>query len=202
MSLTLQTPPAAGFTDPVGSSQQTFRALLDALSRPGHRYAMPLPAGHPTDLTPALAAALLCLCDYDSPLWLGPGMDNPEIAAWLRFHTGVPLLPAPDQAAFALLHAAALPALTDFAWGSDLAPEQGATLLIQAQSLSGATMLHIQGPGLAQPQILPDCGLPRGFWQQRAAMSDAYPRGLEIYIAASHEVIGLPRSTRLNLRED
>lgn len=202
MSLTLQTPPAAGFADPVGHSQQTFRALLDALSRPGRPCALPLPAGHPADLAPGLAAALLCLCDYDSPLWLGPGMDNPEIAAWLRFHTGVPLLAAPDQAAFALLHAASMPTLTDFAWGSDLAPEQGATLLIQAQSLSGTTMLHIQGPGLALPQMLPDCGLPQDFWQQRAAMSAAYPRGLEMYIAAGNEVIGLPRSTRVGLRED
>ncbi len=197
-----QTPPAAGFDDPVQQSQQAFRALLEAMSHPGRVVPMPVKPGHPAGLAPVLAAALLALCDLDTPVWIGPGFDAVLVSTWLRFHTGAPLVQEPAQAAIALLHADQLPPLHSFDWGSDAAPERGASLLIQVADFAGAPMLQGRGPGIRTAITVPNCGLGRDFWQQRAAMATAFPRGVDLYLGCDGELIGLPRSTLLGGQEN
>ena len=83
MSTTIALP---GFADPVGEAQATFRAVLDAMARPGrlHRVGERLTA--PAPLDPATAAVLLTLVDHETPLWL----DAAAAAArdWMAFHCG------------------------------------------------------------------------------------------------------------------
>lgn len=190
-----QTLPAAGFDDPVQQSQQAFRALLEAMSHPGRVVPMPVKPDHPAGLAPVLAAALLALCDLDTPVWIGPGFDVAVVSNWLRFHTGAPLVQEPAQAAIALLHADQLPLLHSFDWGSDAAPERGASLLIQVADFAGGPILQAQGPGIQTVTDVPACGLGRDFWRQRAAMATAFPRGIDLYLGCAAELIGLPRST-------
>ncbi len=197
MNPTIHSAPAAGFVDPVQQSQQAFRCLLEALAHPGRVTTVTVAVDAPSILAPAIAAALLTLCDLDTPVWLGPGLDEPAVAEWLRFHTGAPLVPAPQAASIALVSADAVPKLDAFNWGSDVAPELGATLLIQVPHLTGAMVAVWQGPGIQHPLAVPDCGLSGGFWRDRAALGGAFPRGLDIYIAAGADLIGLPRSTRI-----
>src|SRR3546814_14291238 len=77
------------------------------MARPGRVAAMPDNIGHPAGMTPALAAAALTLCDLDTPVWLGPGLDTATVRGWLRFHTGAPLAASAAAADFALLDDAA-----------------------------------------------------------------------------------------------
>ena len=192
--------PAAGFADAVQQSQLAFRALLDAISRPGRVAAMPGDTGHPAGMVPALAAAALTLCDLDTPVWLGPGFDTDAVRGWLRFHTGAPLAADAATADFVLLDAAAgLPPLDRFSLGSDAAPERGATLLVQVPTLAGDAAMTWRGPGIREAVAMPFCGLPAGFWQARAALSGAFPRGLDLYLCTGNDVIGLPRSTSITL---
>ena len=67
MSATISLP---GFANPVGEAQMTFRAVLDAMARPGtmHRAGPDLTA--PAPLDPATAAVLLTLVDNEAPLWI------------------------------------------------------------------------------------------------------------------------------------
>lgn len=195
---TLTQTPVAGFDDPVQQSQQAFRALLDAMARPGRIVTVETEVGHPEGLAPALAAALLTLADLDTPVWLGPGFDSDVMKTWLRFHSGAPLAAQPAQAAFALLDAAQMPPLDSFSFGTDESPERGATLLIQAPGLNGASAMTWRGPGIKDSIAMPVCGLDKSVWQQRAALSIEFPRGLDLYLGCGRDLVGLPRSTAIS----
>lgn len=196
MTTLIQTP-AAGFDDPVQQSQQAFRALLDAMARPGRITTVETEVGHPDGLAPALAAALLTLADLDTPVWLGPGFDSDIMKTWLRFHSGAPLAAQPAQAAFALLDAAQMPALDSFSFGTDESPERGATLLIQVPGLMGPSAMTWRGPGIKDSIAMSFCGLDQAAWQQRAALSIEFPRGLDLYLGCGRDLVGLPRSTAI-----
>lgn len=190
--------PAPGFDDPVQQSQQAFRALLDAMARPGRVTTVETEAGHPEGLSPALAAALLTLVDLDTPVWLGPGFDSDAVKTWLRFHSGAPLAAKAADAAFALLDATRMPALDQFALGNDEAPERGATLLIQVPGLTGTPAMTWRGPGIKESVQMPACGLGDAVWRQRAALSHEFPRGLDLYLGCGRDLVGLPRSTNID----
>lgn len=197
--MTMQmTTPATGFDNPVQQSQQAFRALLDAMARPGRLTTVETEAGHPEGLAPALAAALLTLADLDTPVWLGPGFDSEAVKTWLRFHSGAPLAVKSGQAAFVLLDAAQMPALDSFFFGTDETPERGATLLIQVPALTGASAMTWRGPGIRESVAMPLCGLDKDVWRQRAALSIEFPRGLDLYLGCGRDLIGLPRSTAIS----
>ena len=59
-----------GFPDPVLDAQEVFRAVMDALARPGSVRPLGSDLDPPAPLTPELAAVALSLADHDAPLWL------------------------------------------------------------------------------------------------------------------------------------
>ena len=61
----------AGFADPVHDAQRSFRAVLDAMSRPG-RIAQITGVTAPGPLGAAAGAVLLTLVDHETRLWLDP----------------------------------------------------------------------------------------------------------------------------------
>ena len=73
---------AAGFADPVIESQGVFRAVMDALARPGTPMPLSAALAPPAPLTPGLAAVALTLADHEAPLWLDPPLaEAPAVAA-------------------------------------------------------------------------------------------------------------------------
>lgn len=193
--------PAAGFADPRHQSQATFRCLLEAMSRPGRPVELAVAADCPPGVAPWLGAAALALCDFDTPVWLAPGLDRPDIAAWLRFHTGAPLVAAPAEAAFVLIEAAAIRDFSAFRHGTDESPEDGATLLVAAPDLGGPATITCRGPGIRDSILIPSCGLSDVAWTDRARLTGDFPRGVDLYIGAGRRLLGLPRSTELSLPE-
>jgi Bacterial phosphonate metabolism protein (PhnH) len=94
----------AGFADPVQDGQQAFRAIMDAMARPGSVHGIGANLKAPDGLNAAAASAILALCDYETVLWLAPSLRiQPEIGAYCTFHTGAPRTADPRQAAFAVL---------------------------------------------------------------------------------------------------
>jgi alpha-D-ribose 1-methylphosphonate 5-triphosphate synthase subunit PhnH len=185
-----------GLADPVHDAQRSFRAVLDALSRPGtvQRFATGAPG---LALGGAMAHLLLTLTDEGTPVWWQAA--DAVLPAWLRFHTGAPLAAGPAQAAFAVVtDPETLPLLEAFAAGSAQAPEFSTTLFIEVPSLTGGPRLTWHGPGIAQPHGVAIAGLPVAFWAQWQANHAGFPQGVDIVFTCGQDTIGLPRTTRVS----
>ncbi|MES2686676.1 MAG: phosphonate C-P lyase system protein PhnH [Pseudomonadota bacterium] len=189
---------SAGFADPVHEAQAAFRAVLEALSRPGQHMAIGQPVKG-LDLGPAMSHLLLALTDDDTPVW----WQQPGGAAdWLRFHTGASVAAAPAHAAFAVIgDVAVMPALEAFAAGSMESPEHAATLLIEVPSLSEGPAVEWHGPGIREMQTVRLAGLPDSFWTQWQTNHAAFPQGVDIVFTCVDAVLGLPRTTRVRRLE-
>lgn len=190
---------AKGFAEPVFDSQRVFRAIMDALARPG--LIQPLAAGlePPAPLTPELAAVALALADHEAPLWLdGPLAGAPAVAEYLRFHTGAPLAARPAEAAFALVaDPERLPALDAFALGTQQYPDRSTTLVLAVETLAQTGGLSLHGPGIADRATLGAAPLPPDFSARFAANRALFPRGIDLILVAPSRVAGLPRTTEL-----
>ncbi len=147
------------FARPVFDAQTTFRAILDAMARPGTVKMLDALTKPPAPLTATGAAVLLTLCDQDTPIWLDPQIAETAAAReWIAFHTGAPVTTNPVEAHFALASRSAdLIALENFAQGSQDYPDRSTTLILQVEALATGRRLTLEGPGIeirASPRAL------------------------------------------------
>lgn len=190
---------APGFSHPVFDAQAVFRAVLDALARPGLPRDLVLDLAPPEPLTPELAAVALALADPDAPLWLDAALAAaPAVAGYLRFHTGARIVSDPAEAAFALVSDASghLP-LSAFPTGTDEYPDRSATLVVAVGSLDGGPALAISGPGIRGTVDVAASPLPAGLPGILRANAATFPRGLDVLLVSGGRVVGIPRSSRL-----
>jgi alpha-D-ribose 1-methylphosphonate 5-triphosphate synthase subunit PhnH len=199
-----------GWRDAVHGSQQTFRRLLDAMSRPGRVQRL---AGVCTDgLGPAAAVAgapgsgmfalLLTLLDAHTSAHLGGRWARPDVHDYLRFHTGVAGDGAVAAAAYVAVPGAGLePALwQQLELGSDEEPQRGATLLLEVDVLGteAPTRLSLRGPGIDGRQELSVGGVPGALWRWRAQLRPMLPRGFDLVLVCGDRLAALPRTTQLD----
>lgn len=197
---------ARGFADPVSGAQRVFRALLDATARPGRIATLPDAAVAGLDavaLSPAAYAVMLALLDAETSAWL----DGTTTGALdpLRFHTGVRPARSASDAAFVAVDAEhAAPSLwSRLASGTDERPQDGATLVVDVTSLhagpalAGESSLVLRGPGIESEHRLAVGGLDARFWETRATLAPAFPRGVELVLACGERLAALPRTTRV-----
>src|SRR5215470_5246565 len=127
-----------GFADKVLSAQSTFRSVMEAMARPGSVQHAAASVGTPAQLMRGTAAIALTLFDHDTPIWLDPGMsETTDVAKWVKFHSGAPVVADPSICHFALIaDAGQLPDLSCFALGSNEYPDRSTTLILQVGSLT------------------------------------------------------------------
>jgi alpha-D-ribose 1-methylphosphonate 5-triphosphate synthase subunit PhnH len=205
----------AGFADPVHGAQQTFRALLGAMSEPGSLHG---PTASTTDaLLPqdtemrppmgtAMSAALLTLLDADTPIHLAGALGNDEARAWLRFHTGARAI-----SSTALMTAACADDVDATLWnqldlGTDDAPQSSATLFVEVDALSdqplpGGIALTLHGAGIETSRQLVVAGLSDAFWRWRVALQSELPRGVDLVLVSATQLAAIPRSTRIVIED-
>jgi alpha-D-ribose 1-methylphosphonate 5-triphosphate synthase subunit PhnH len=192
-----------GFANPVFDAQATFRAVMDAMARPGT--IQPANAGTlpPQPLSSVAAAVALTLCDHDTPLWLDPPLRQPPaVAKWLGFHSGAPLVDNPTDAHFALVaDPASLIALENFAQGTQEYPDRSTTLILQVASLSTGDNLLLEGPGIERTGLIAPSPLPRHFVEQWKQNRARFPRGVDLILAAPDGIACLPRTIRIRTAE-
>ncbi len=178
-----------GFANPVDDAQACFRAVLDAMSRPGRILTVGASLDPPPPLQPAAAAVLLTLVDVDTPVWLDPALAGGW--PWLAFHCGAGAAGL-DAAAFVVSDT--LPSLDALHRGTDEAPEAGATVLLQLPRLGAGRPWRLDGPGLPGPATAAIEGLPDDFapiWQANRAL---FPRGVDLLLCSGESLMALPRT--------
>ncbi|MBX9932489.1 MAG: phosphonate C-P lyase system protein PhnH [Methylobacterium sp.] len=188
-----------GFADPVHDAQGVFRAALEGLSRPALIRSLPTKVAPPPPLTPELAALALALADADTPLWLDPPLAASEaVAAFLRFHTGAPLVSNPAEAVFAIIaDPQNAPDFAAFAQGTPDYPDHSTTLILALGHLESGTGHAFSGPGIKGVARLDAAPVPAD-WQERLGTNHAgFPLGIDLILTAPGRIAGLPRSTRL-----
>ncbi len=182
----------AGFADPVSDSQRCFRAVLDAMARPG-RIARVGGVAAPAPLGTAAAAVLLTVVDHDTPLWLDP--DALAARRWIEFHCGALVVADPAGCGFAL--GLGLPDLRRLPAGSHELPETSATVVCQVASLETGRAFRLSGPGLRDTSVLNVDGLPRDFvsiWRRNHAL---FPCGIDLILCAGDRLTALPRTVAI-----
>lgn len=189
---------ARGFDDPVGESQAAFRAAMWALARPGGVEALATDLNPPAPISPEAAALALALCDYETPLWLDEALAAaPEVADFLRFHTGAAILEEPGEARFAIISdPLEMPDFRAFPQGSPEFPDASATLIVQVAGFSDARFI-LEGPGIKGQTPFGAAPLPGDFAARMAANRALFPRGVDLLLAGPGGVAGLPRSVTI-----
>lgn len=178
-----------GFTSPPQQAARAFRAVLNAMARPGtlHTVEGALP---PAPLSVAAGVAILTLVDGTTPLHLAGASDCAAVRDWVAFHTGAPLVAAED-AVFALGTWPDLAPVNRFRTGLPDYPDRSATLIVELRDLS-AEGARLTGPGIAASAHL---SLPEtaAFQANRAL----FPLGYDCLFTCGSLIAALPRSTKV-----
>ncbi|WP_439103811.1 phosphonate C-P lyase system protein PhnH [Celeribacter marinus] len=181
---------SGGFTNAPVQSAHAFRALLEALARPGTIHNIHGASG-PAPLSAAAATLILTLCDPETPLHLSGAFDCAVVRDWVTFHTGAPLVGA-HHAAVVVGAWDDLSAVDQFAIGTAEYPDRSTTVIVEMDRLT-ACGAALTGPGIKDRAAL---NLPRSDVFVRNA--SLFPLGLDFYFTAGTKVAGLPRTTRVD----
>jgi len=177
-----------GFADPVRDAQSVFRAVLGAMSCPGRLFRAGERLTPPAPLAPATAAVLLTLVDAETPVQLAA--DLAAAADWIAFHCGAALATAPTP----FIVATHMPPLDTLDGGTDEAPQNSATLILQIPALGEGRAYLLSGPGLKETATLRASGLPDDFVPAWAANHALFPRGVDLVLCAGDMLTALPRT--------
>lgn len=170
-------------------AQRTFRAVLDALSRPGHVTRLPQ---QPLRELPAALLPVLALAD------LGTGVhvlaDDPRWADVVGVATDAYSAPLGYARLVAALRPIGGAELRTLCRGSAQAPEDSALAALAVSDVDGGdTPLRLTGPGVAGTTTITPHDLPADFADARRG---DFPAGVDLLLVAPDgRLLGLPRST-------
>lgn len=190
-------PCGPGFTDPVAQAQRVFRAVMDAMSRPGSLHDVDAPEGKPDELWPASAAIGLALLDHDTSAWLPATCLGAR--DWLRFHTGCRLAHRVEDADFVFVPLGQeCPDFTVLRLGTDEEPHRSATVVLDVALLDGGHEgWRLSGPGIRAEARLRADGLSPDAVRARNAAAALFPRGVDLVLAQGSRMAAIPRTTRM-----
>ncbi|MCF3134412.1 phosphonate C-P lyase system protein PhnH [Streptomyces olivochromogenes] len=175
-------------------AQGVFRAVLDALARPGTvtRFPADLAAVVPPALLPVLA-----LADLGTGIRV---LEEDGAALWsdvLSLATNAPAVPLDKARLVASVRPVAPAEILRLARGTADAPEDGALLCLPVTALEGGpSTWRLSGPGVPGEREVAPRGVPDGFVEARAEAVGGFPAGVDLLLAAPDgRLMGLPRST-------
>ena len=181
-------------------TRSMFLALMWSLSRPGMPGEMPAASPYGAyaedgELSHFISVGR-ALLDLETSFYT----PHPGLAQALA-HTGARATP-PAKAAylfFPRLRELDLPDVEQAATGDYLYPDRAATLIIGCKlQAPDALQLRLSGPGVHRQMDVRVGGLLPAFWPLRERRL-RYPLGWDAFLLSQNHVIGLPRTTRVDL---
>ncbi|HTU73763.1 MAG TPA: phosphonate C-P lyase system protein PhnH [Trebonia sp.] len=189
-------------------SQLVFRAVMEALARPGTVGRLPVAeaAGPPPALLP-----LLALADLGTPACVLA--DSGEWADVVRAMTFAPAAALAEARLVSALRPVTDQELASLRTGTPTAPEDGALACLSVTGIqplpagqgpdgAGAgqgRVLRLSGPGIAGSTDLLVTGLPPGFAATRRELTSGFPAGADLLLVAPDgNLAGLPRTTQID----
>jgi len=180
--------------------QRLYRSLLDTMARPGSIEQLEPYAYQacPSEFHYVIGIAITLL---DQEVSFHETSISKELTPHLQLLTRstVKLLHESD---YILVHKGAAPDLTEAKRGTDLYPDQSATIIIQVSRIyddrEGEVRLKLLGPGIKSEQMLSLDGLNRELLPELLLNSGRFPLGLDwILVDDEGRVCCLPRSTKI-----
>lgn len=176
--------------DPVSDTQACFRALVDAMSRPG--------TVHETPVGPADHAVLATLVDHEVTVCTPDSNIRTALANEGRYTE------APAEKAD-IVHEPDPPGVdcTSLSRGSLKEPGDGATIVYRLDDIetekerSNWTQVTVSGPGVPGKRQLALDGFPVREARRLATAQSSYPRGVDAVLATEDWLAALPRSVEL-----
>jgi alpha-D-ribose 1-methylphosphonate 5-triphosphate synthase subunit PhnH len=186
-----------GLSDLVFDSQAIFRAVMDAMARPGSIHDLGVTPTAPPTLPAGAAAVLLALADFETPVFLGASFATREATEYLAFHAQARCVDRPEQAQFAVVEAGECAALFDrFDQGTPNYPDRSATLIVTVDDFQTGTPLRLTGPGIRKATIVNAAGLS-SLVPVLAVNRARFPLGLDILLVSGNRLVAFPRSVRV-----
>ena len=186
-----------GFESPSTDAALSFRAILNAMSRPGKVVNMPVKLPHVDGFSPVSAKIALTLCDHETSVWLDPGFEA-SAGDYIAFHCGSRMGGDVGGADFAFFgncpDAGQLKSLKS---GTPDYPDRSATAVIQVSGFGNGTSVRLAGPGIKGSAWLSIEGLEPVFWSWWRQNNLSFPLGVDVIFTTGDAVAALPRTTRL-----
>jgi alpha-D-ribose 1-methylphosphonate 5-triphosphate synthase subunit PhnH len=188
----------SGFVEVGQASQDIFRGILEASSQPGRIVVLRDYLSHTPYSNYAALQILMAILDSETTLFAGTSFQERGFTDYLRFHTASRPMDAKEDAMFVWLGADESVDLKHLLLGTNEYPEQGATLIIDVPYLKvGMGEITLTGPGIQHPILMDRQGLPLSFWEQRRELQNYFPRGIDLFLCSGNQVLGIPRSTKV-----
>ena len=173
------------YTTAEAQSRETFLALMWALSYPGRIHHLP------TNIQNfrLIAETLLDL----ETSYFTPDESLQAVLATTGAHAR-----QPSEAAYHFyeqVNETTLSTIRQASVGTMLYPDTAATLIVDCTLNSGVEFV-LSGPGVNGQQSIQIGGLPDAIWDLRETACK-YPLGWDVFLVDGPQVIGLPRSTRM-----
>jgi alpha-D-ribose 1-methylphosphonate 5-triphosphate synthase subunit PhnH len=186
-----------GFEDAPRDAALSFRAVLTAMSRPGHVTDVPVTLREAGGLNPVSVMIALSLCDHETSVWLDPDFGQ-GAEDYLKFHCSSPVVGDISKADFAFF--ADCPdasQLDQLRIGTPDYPDTSATAVIQVPGFDSSTPLQLAGPGIKDTASLQVEGLSDAFWNWHRRNHQLFPLGVDVIFAGPGALAALPRTTRM-----
>ncbi|MGC9518121.1 MAG: phosphonate C-P lyase system protein PhnH [Desulfuromonadaceae bacterium] len=172
------------------TQQQLFRALLNAMARPGSLESSVLPAEDEAIGLPVLGVLVDAAVSLADPHQLLQKND------WLFLQATEKHA---DSADYILCNGNLVPEFSPKC-GTLTCPEQSATLIISVSSLnSGTTRLQLKGPGIAESATMLIDGLDPAWMQTRQDWVCEFPLGVDLILVSETQLAAIPRTTKVEV---
>ena len=182
-----------GFDDEVRGTQQTFRAIRDAMEHPGQLVTILENPHAPEVFNPASAATCLTLLGYETPVWTDIELNNPAIS-WLQVGCKSSIVTEPCMAYYAIItKPASIPALDYFRIGPYEYPEKETTLIVQVDDIIPGTGQDHSNVLVYKTAWLEIKGITDKFWHQWRQLSRLNPLGINIFFTCDDVLLALPK---------